>query len=146
MTAPGLAVPYAVSVISKIRSPPGNVLLVRNTDDDTDLINTTNFNMIPEKIGICVKPLHFDYDSVSKQQPAISKCTYFITSFKSSFGFYDIAGFISFGILRDEHTFGNITFYILQSYAGTACLLCTTPLYERQFYAEFPFKYVFECK
>lgn len=65
VTAPGLAVPYAVSVISKIRSPPGNILLVRNTDEDVDLINTTYINNIPDKIGVCVKPLHFDYDSVS---------------------------------------------------------------------------------
>lgn len=64
--APGLTVPYAVSVVSKIRSPPSNVLLIRNTDDDVDLINTTNFNTIPEKIGVCVKPLHFEYDSVSR--------------------------------------------------------------------------------
>lgn len=26
-------IPYAVSVVSKIKSPPGNVLLLRNTDN-----------------------------------------------------------------------------------------------------------------
>lgn len=66
VTAPGLAVPHAVSVISRIRSPPSNVLLIRNTDDDADLVNQTNLNKIPDKIGVCVKPLHFEYDSVSE--------------------------------------------------------------------------------
>lgn len=64
VTAPGLAVPYSVSVVSKIRTPPGNIVLVRNTDEDADLINTTHITNIPDKIGVCVKPLHFDYDSV----------------------------------------------------------------------------------
>lgn len=68
VTAPGLAVPYSVSVVSKIRTPPGNIVLIRNTDEDADLINTTHINNIPDKIGVCVKPLHFDYDSV---------CTYY---------------------------------------------------------------------
>lgn len=62
---PEFNVPYAVSVVSKLRAPPGNILLVRNTDDDVDLINTTHITNIPEKIGICVKPFHFDYDSVN---------------------------------------------------------------------------------
>lgn len=65
VTAPDITVPYAVSVVSKLRAPAGNVLLVRNTDDDVDLINTTHITNIPEKIGICVKPFHFDYDSVN---------------------------------------------------------------------------------
>lgn len=64
VTAPGLAVPHSVSVVSKLRAPPGNVLLVRNTDDDVDLVNTTYITNIPNKIGVCVKPFHFDYDSV----------------------------------------------------------------------------------
>lgn len=64
VSTPDLSVPYAVSVVSKLRSPPGNVLLVRNTDDDVDLVNTTHITNIPEKIGVCVKPFHFDYDSV----------------------------------------------------------------------------------
>lgn len=65
VTAPGLSIPFAVSVISKLRSPPGNILRIRNTDDDVDLVNTTNISNVPDKIGVCVKPLHFDYDSVS---------------------------------------------------------------------------------
>ncbi|XP_058820002.1 uncharacterized protein LOC131682502 isoform X2 [Topomyia yanbarensis] len=54
-------IPYAVSVVSKIRAPPGNVLLLRNTDNDPDFNNRT-FSNIPKSIGVCVKPLHFNYD------------------------------------------------------------------------------------
>ncbi|XP_065084259.1 uncharacterized protein LOC135706547 isoform X1 [Ochlerotatus camptorhynchus] len=54
-------IPYAVSVVSKIKSPPGNVLLLRNTDNDPDFNNRT-FSNIPNSIGVCVKPLHFNYD------------------------------------------------------------------------------------
>lgn len=62
--APGLDIPYAVSIVSKIRAPPGNILIVKNTDQDLNLINRTNINNIPDKIGVCVKPFHFNYDSV----------------------------------------------------------------------------------
>lgn len=65
--SPNIGIPYAVSVVSRLRSPPGNVLLVRNTDDDVDLVHTTHITNIPEKIGICVKPFHFDYNSVNVQ-------------------------------------------------------------------------------
>lgn len=54
-------IPYAVSVVSKIKSPPGNVLLLRNTDNDSDFNNRT-FTNTPNSIGVCVKPLHFNYD------------------------------------------------------------------------------------
>ncbi|XP_038110846.1 uncharacterized protein LOC6046701 isoform X1 [Culex quinquefasciatus] len=54
-------IPYAVSVVSKIKSPPGNVLLLRNTDNDPDFNNRT-FSNVPNSIGVCVKPLHFNYD------------------------------------------------------------------------------------
>ncbi|KXJ75186.1 hypothetical protein RP20_CCG012143 [Aedes albopictus] len=54
-------IPYAVSVVSKIKSPPGNVLLLRNNDNDPDFNNRT-FSNIPNSIGVCVKPLHFNYD------------------------------------------------------------------------------------
>lgn len=64
VTASDITVPYAVSVVSKLHSPPGNILLVRNTDDDVDLVNTTHITNIPDEIGVCVKPFHFDYDSV----------------------------------------------------------------------------------
>lgn len=60
---PGLEIPYAVSIVSKIRSPPGNILLIRNTAQDEDFVNRS-LTDIPDKIGICVKPFHFNYDSV----------------------------------------------------------------------------------
>lgn len=59
-----LEVPFAVSVVSKLRQPPGNVLQVRNTDWDADFSNRS-VQEIPNRMGICVKPLHFDYDQVS---------------------------------------------------------------------------------
>jgi hypothetical protein len=60
-----LDVPYSVSIVSKLKMPPGNILLLRNTDTDADLVNRSVTN-IPNKIGVCVKPLHFNYDQVSK--------------------------------------------------------------------------------
>lgn len=74
VTAPGLGVPHSVSVVSKIRTPPGNIVIVRNTDEDADLINTTHINNIPDKIGVCVKPLHFEYDSVSCGKITFTVC------------------------------------------------------------------------
>lgn len=59
-----LDVPYSVSIVSKLKSPPGNILLLRNTDQDRDFNNRSVAN-IPNKIAVCVKPLHFDYDNVS---------------------------------------------------------------------------------
>lgn len=59
-----LDVPYSVSIVSKLKSPPGNILLLRNTDQDPDFNNRSVAN-IPDKIAVCVKPLHFDYDNVS---------------------------------------------------------------------------------
>lgn len=59
----GLAseIPYAVSVVYRLRHPPGNVLLLKNTDSDPDFKNRSVTD-IPQRIGICVKPMHFDYD------------------------------------------------------------------------------------
>ena len=54
-------IPYSVSVVSKIRAPPGNVLLLRNTDNDPDFVNHSVAN-IPNEMAVCVKPLHFNYD------------------------------------------------------------------------------------
>ena len=64
LQVPGLDIPYAVSIVSKIRSPASNLLLLRNTDRDPSFSNRTNINAIPDKIGICIKPFHFNYDSV----------------------------------------------------------------------------------
>lgn len=116
VTAPGLAVPYAVSVISKIRSPAGNVLLVRNTDDDVDLANTTNFNLIPEKIGVCVKPLHFDYDSVSALHSAFVHyiiCMHRGKHLIDTYFHCSFTGFVSTRVLRNEYAPRNFAFYIL---------------------------------
>ncbi|XP_067005101.1 uncharacterized protein [Anabrus simplex] len=55
-----LSAPTTVSVVSRLRMPPANHILVRNTDQDPDLRNMTNG--IPEKLAICVKPLHFNYN------------------------------------------------------------------------------------
>lgn len=60
---PLVDIPYSVSIVSKIRTPPGNVLLLRNTDSDMDFVNRS-VSKIPDKTAICVKPLHFNYDQV----------------------------------------------------------------------------------
>lgn len=66
----GPEVPFAVSIVSKMFSPPGNILLVRNTDQDPDFVNQTITN-IPNKIAICVKPIHFNYNQVSNTIPNV---------------------------------------------------------------------------
>ncbi|XP_055372133.1 hybrid signal transduction histidine kinase E [Condylostylus longicornis] len=53
--------PFAVSVVSRLRAPPGNILQLRNTNFDPDFSNRT-YNQIPDKMAICVKPFHFNYD------------------------------------------------------------------------------------
>ena len=58
-----LTAPYSVSIVSRLRLPPANHLLVRNTDWDPDLRNTSA--EIPDKIAICVKPIHFYYNQVN---------------------------------------------------------------------------------
>lgn len=63
-------VPYAVSVVSKLHSPPGNVLQVHHRDVGTKKssfgANDSKSTATPNSIGVCIKPLHFDYDSVSE--------------------------------------------------------------------------------
>ncbi|XP_039497843.1 uncharacterized protein LOC120455558 [Drosophila santomea] len=76
---PPLAVPHFVSVVSRLRAPPGNLLTLRNTDQDADFAVSPARNSsarrglpvgrpppsgdnIPDRIAICVKPLHFNYD------------------------------------------------------------------------------------
>jgi hypothetical protein len=59
-----LEIPYSVSIVSKLRAPPGNILLLRNTDSDKDFFNRS-VNDIPKEIAVCVKPFHFNYDHVS---------------------------------------------------------------------------------
>ncbi|XP_053960251.1 uncharacterized protein LOC128864555 isoform X1 [Anastrepha ludens] len=99
-----LEVPHYVSIVARLRAPPGNLLLLRNTDWDSDFAHlrtppvpvnssiaaqtnaTTSrqqqqmratmspagaqylpFGLptdeqIPDKIAVCVKPFHFNYD------------------------------------------------------------------------------------
>lgn len=75
-----LNVPQSVSIVSRLRAPPGNILRVRNTDQDPDFVNRTATSSpasssssssasssspvdhIADKIAICVKPFHFNYD------------------------------------------------------------------------------------
>lgn len=116
-----------------MRTPPGNIVLVRNTDEDADLINTTHINNIPDKIGVCVKPLHFDYDSVcdfeTKQNKFVACDMWFFY-----FCFWiDIAGIASVGIFGNELIARRITFHILQSYAGSARSVCSQALHEWRF-------------
>ncbi|KMY90077.1 uncharacterized protein LOC6732193 isoform X1 [Drosophila simulans] len=76
---PPLAVPHFVSVVSRLRAPPGNLLTLRNTDQDADFAASRAPNSsakrgspvghpppsgdnIPDRIAVCVKPLHFNYD------------------------------------------------------------------------------------
>ncbi|PSN34263.1 hypothetical protein C0J52_18765 [Blattella germanica] len=55
-----LTAPHSVSIVSRLRIPPANHLLVRNTDWDPDLKNVSAG--IPDKMAICVKPIHFNYN------------------------------------------------------------------------------------
>ncbi|XP_055685178.1 uncharacterized protein LOC129791169 [Lutzomyia longipalpis] len=59
LRAAKLNVPQAVSIVARLRLPPSNVLLLRNTDRDVD-VNRTVTNST--ELGVCVKPLHFNYD------------------------------------------------------------------------------------
>lgn len=80
--------PYAVSIVARLKSPPKNLLLVQKSDHDPSLEllynnsvangftnNATNLfswnqnqnskeflSAVPERISMCVKPLHFNYD------------------------------------------------------------------------------------
>lgn len=68
-----------MSVVSRLRAPPGNLLTLRNTDQDADFAASRARNSsakkgspvghpppsgdnIPDRIAVCVKPLHFNYD------------------------------------------------------------------------------------
>lgn len=55
-----LQLPTTVSIVSKLGYSPANRLIIRNTDKEVDESN------IPQTMGLCVKPLHFHYNLVSK--------------------------------------------------------------------------------
>ncbi|KAH8403325.1 hypothetical protein KR222_010812 [Zaprionus bogoriensis] len=87
--APPLDVPQYVSVVSRLRAPPGNLLTLRNTDQDPDFVRPMSKGnastaaaaspaaaearravphappsgeQIPDRMAVCVKPFHFSYD------------------------------------------------------------------------------------
>lgn len=86
--APLLEVPQFVSVVSRLRAPPGNLITLRNTDQDPEFAQqpvppapsnasaagqsgTTrrpsaqappSGEQIPDRMAVCVKPFHFSYD------------------------------------------------------------------------------------
>uniref|UniRef100_T1H0M5 Glycosyltransferase family 92 protein n=1 Tax=Megaselia scalaris TaxID=36166 RepID=T1H0M5_MEGSC len=65
LRAPALDVPFSVSVVSRLRAPPANVLLVQNKGNNDDYLNrATNDNNTKNDKNktICVKPFHFNYD------------------------------------------------------------------------------------
>lgn len=80
-------VPHAVSIVSRVRLSPKNLLLVHKADTDPSLeqlynnsvangfTNATNLlawngnkntkeflSSVPDRMGMCIKPLHFNYD------------------------------------------------------------------------------------
>ncbi|XP_049853300.1 uncharacterized protein LOC126334765 isoform X2 [Schistocerca gregaria] len=64
-----LSAPSSVSVVSRLRLPPANRLLVRNTPTDPELRNGSAQGQPqqqpptpPEGLAVCVKPLHFSYN------------------------------------------------------------------------------------
>jgi hypothetical protein len=57
-------------------------MLVRNADWDPDLRNTSAG--IPDKMAVCVKPIHFNYNQVST-------CTYY---FINSFMYWHCSAFV----------------------------------------------------
>ncbi|XP_049948104.1 uncharacterized protein LOC126456393 [Schistocerca serialis cubense] len=64
-----LSAPSSVSVVSRLRLPPANRLLVRNTPTDPELRNGSAQGQSqqqpptpPEGLAVCVKPLHFSYN------------------------------------------------------------------------------------
>uniref|UniRef100_A0A1A9W2J7 Glycosyltransferase family 92 protein n=1 Tax=Glossina brevipalpis TaxID=37001 RepID=A0A1A9W2J7_9MUSC len=86
---PDYDVPQHISIVARLRAPPGNLLQLRNTDFDPDFkkfsdkskrnkteskpnfnsptstLDLTKFSadeQIPEKLAVCVKPFHFDYN------------------------------------------------------------------------------------
>lgn len=65
---PNFSIPYAVSIVSRVRYPPSNLLVVVNNYNETKSNN---------KFAVCVKPLHFDYNRVSK-----STLVYYVSNYK----------------------------------------------------------------
>ncbi|KAH8281404.1 hypothetical protein KR054_000306 [Drosophila jambulina] len=115
--APPLTVPQFVSVVSRLRAPPGNLLTLRNTDQDVDFVNlprngTTkkggsapapappSGDNIPDRIAVCVKPFHFNYDQALYLMEYLE--------------FYALLGVSHFTFYN--HTLGPHASCVLQSY------------------------------
>ncbi|XP_037711068.1 uncharacterized protein LOC119548057 [Drosophila subpulchrella] len=115
--SPPLAVPHFVSVVSRLRAPPGNLLILRNTDQDADFAASTARNAsarkglpvgrpppsgdnIPDRIAVCVKPLHFNYDQALYLMEYLE--------------FYALLGVSHFTFYN--HTLGPHASCVLQSY------------------------------
>ncbi|SPP85765.1 Hypothetical predicted protein [Drosophila guanche] len=117
--APPLDVPRFVSVVSRLRAPPGNLLTLRNTDQDRDFApqqrNASSGgdskrgqvprappsgDNIPDRIAVCVKPFHFNYD----------KALYLMEYLE----FYALLGVSHFTFYN--HTLGPHASCVLQSY------------------------------
>ncbi|KAH8381139.1 hypothetical protein KR200_003802 [Drosophila serrata] len=118
--APPLTVPQFVSVVSRLRAPPGNLLTLRNTDQDVDFANPTrngttkkgapvpapaggappSGDNIPDRIAVCVKPFHFNYDQALYLMEYLE--------------FYALLGVSHFTFYN--HTLGPHASCVLQSY------------------------------
>ena len=58
-----LTTPSSISIVSRLRHPPSNHLIVKNLDKDFQFVaNKTKSNQ--ETLAVCVKPLHYFYDKV----------------------------------------------------------------------------------
>ncbi|XP_070139408.1 uncharacterized protein [Drosophila kikkawai] len=114
--APPLTVPQFVSVVSRLRAPPGNLLTLRNTDHDVDFANPArngtvkkgapvpapppSGDNIPDRIAVCVKPFHFNYDQALYLMEYLE--------------FYALLGVSHFTFYN--HTLGPHASCVLQSY------------------------------
>lgn len=63
-------IPAAVSIVARTRDPPANLLAVINNHNETALGMASAGVSGPAqyKFGVCVKPLHFEYNRVSYTQ------------------------------------------------------------------------------
>lgn len=62
----GLAsrVPEYVSVVYQLKEPPSNLLKIRNTVSDADFKDRSVIENIPHKLGVCVKPMHYEFNKI----------------------------------------------------------------------------------
>ncbi|XP_001992773.2 uncharacterized protein LOC6567186 [Drosophila grimshawi] len=116
--APLLDVPQYVSVVSRLRAPPGNLITLRNTDQDVDFAASSSNgsatgpnrrplphappsgDQIPDRMAVCVKPFHFSYDQALYLMEYLE--------------FYALLGVSHFTFYN--HTLGPHASCVLQSY------------------------------